>query len=551
MKTGTRVATVFGGVFLLLPMALTGGALWGQAFMEAGTPIGMEGGPAAPSAADSALYADGTRAIDEGRWADAAAIFARVADQHGEHADGALYWKAYAENKQGNSQQALATCGELRRGYKKSRWKDECSALEIGIHARHGKPVTPRPGESDDVQLLALNAMMRDDEPHALAEIEAIIKGESGQKTKGNAIFVLAQSRSPQAEELLSRIAQGRLKPAQSSSVLQARARELLLDKRSTPMVATGRANRMLTVDVVVTDKQGGHVRGLGPGEFSLFDNKQPHSIARLREVNSGKIDMPVEAIVLVDAINAPFEANANERQWLAAFAAENGGHLALPTSLIIMTDDGVKMQNHPTQDGKVLMDYMDRTSSGVRVIQRQDAMDRERLSLNALEFIATDLSKRPGRKLLIWLAAGWPLMSDESWKGTTRERLWILNTVAGLSAALRDARITIYSINPFGVGHGNTFYKRFLQYPNSLNETDYGDLFLQVLAIQSGGTVQYGSNDIANQIDRCIADGSSFYELSFEVPPSATPNEAHSIEVRMNRPDLVARTRTGYYAQP
>ncbi len=65
---------------------------------------------------EASLYADGTRAIDENRWPDAAGLFDRVAQMHGEHAEGALYWKAYAENKEGQSANALSTCGELRKG---------------------------------------------------------------------------------------------------------------------------------------------------------------------------------------------------------------------------------------------------------------------------------------------------------------------------------------------------------------------------------------------------------------------------------------------------
>ena len=58
---------------------------------------------------DASLYADGTRAINESRWQDAAGLFDKVAQLHGEHAEGALYWKAYAENKEGQAASALST----------------------------------------------------------------------------------------------------------------------------------------------------------------------------------------------------------------------------------------------------------------------------------------------------------------------------------------------------------------------------------------------------------------------------------------------------------
>ena len=85
---------------------------------------------------DGSLYADGTRAINESRWSDAVGLFVRVAGMHGEHAEGALYWKAYAENKEGQPDNALSTCGAMRKAYPKSRWLDECGALEIEIRGK-------------------------------------------------------------------------------------------------------------------------------------------------------------------------------------------------------------------------------------------------------------------------------------------------------------------------------------------------------------------------------------------------------------------------------
>ncbi len=59
----------------------------------------------------------------------------RSSAQHGEHSDGALYWKAYAQNKLGQVKAALETCAELGRDFSTSNWVHECGALEIEIHA--------------------------------------------------------------------------------------------------------------------------------------------------------------------------------------------------------------------------------------------------------------------------------------------------------------------------------------------------------------------------------------------------------------------------------
>jgi HEAT repeat protein len=163
---------------------------------------------------DASLYADGTRAINESRWSDAVGLFDRVAQMRGEHAEGALYWKAYAENKEGQPANALSTCGELRKRYPESRWLDECGALEIEIHGKSGDPMPPQAEADANLKLLALNALMGQDQAQAVPILEKILSGNQPEELKSRALFVLAQSRSPQAEALIAQIAHGQSGPA-------------------------------------------------------------------------------------------------------------------------------------------------------------------------------------------------------------------------------------------------------------------------------------------------------------------------------------------------
>ena len=166
------------------------------------------------SADDAGMYAEGTRAINESRWSDAAGLFGRVAQMRGEHAEGALYWKAYAENKEGQPANALNTCGELRKNFPKSRWADECGALEIEIRGKSGHPVSPQAEPDDDLKLLALNALMQQDQAQAIPILQNILTGNQSDKLKSRALFVLAQNPSPQAKALIVQIAQGQSNPA-------------------------------------------------------------------------------------------------------------------------------------------------------------------------------------------------------------------------------------------------------------------------------------------------------------------------------------------------
>jgi HEAT repeat protein len=159
------------------------------------------------------LYADATRAINESRWDDAESLLNQVVDQHGRRADGAIYWKAYVENKEGRSSDALKVCGDLRQSYPKSNWLKECSALEIEIRGKSGKPVQPQ-GESDeDLKLLALNALMQSGDPNALPILQKIIEGNQSEHLKERALFVLAQDQSKAAQDIFGQIIRGEKDP--------------------------------------------------------------------------------------------------------------------------------------------------------------------------------------------------------------------------------------------------------------------------------------------------------------------------------------------------
>lgn len=169
------------------------------------------------SAADSReeqLYSDATRAINESRWSDAESLLNQVIDQHGRRTDGALYWKAYVENKEGRSSDALHMCAKLRQSYPKSNWLAECSALEIEIRGRSGSPIKPQAEQDEDLKLLALNSLMqRGGDSDVLPLLQQIIEGHQSDQIKERALFVLAQNQSKQAQDMIGQIVRGEKDP--------------------------------------------------------------------------------------------------------------------------------------------------------------------------------------------------------------------------------------------------------------------------------------------------------------------------------------------------
>jgi VWFA-related protein len=331
-------------------------------------------------------------------------------------------------------------------------------------------------------------------------------------------------------------------------------------DAPLTAATAQTAVDRSVSLDVVVTDKSGKPVSGLQQQDFTLLDDKQPKTITSFRAVNEAAEpdDPPMQVILLVDAVNTSFMTVSHQRQELENFLRQDGGKLLMPTSLVFLTDKSTEIRPVPTRDGNALADSLKANASSLRVIGRSQgfygAVERAQISLRTLEGLTAYELTQPGRKLLIWLSTGWPLLSGPNTYLSEKEQQGLFSTIVALSATLRRARMTVYSIDPAGAADAGSFrtffYETFLKGVKSAKSVQNGNLGLQVLAVQSGGLVLNSSNDIVSSMVKCVDDAKAFYILSFDSPPADNPNEYHNLQIKIDKPGLTARTRTGYYAQ-
>ncbi len=342
-------------------------------------------------------------------------------------------------------------------------------------------------------------------------------------------------------------------RPAVPCFCLWLAALSLLAQQSETP------ARRTITLDVAVTDKSGKPILGLQQQDFTLLDNKQPQKIVSFHAVEGAKDDPPVEVILLVDEVNASFRTVAVERQQIQNFLQRNGAELPRPVSISFFSDKGGIVGTEPSQDGKSLSAELDQNKNALRTSGRSQgfygAADRLDLSLRAVTQLAEHEAPRPGRKLVIWISPGWALFSGPNINLSAKNQDQIFRSIVTLSDQLRRARITLDSIDPLGLadagGLRTSYYKAFLKGVRKPSQVQFGNLGLQVLATQSGGLVLNSSNDIAEEIAKCVADANAFYVLSFDGLPGDGPDDYHALDLRVDRPGVVARTRTGYYAQP
>jgi len=169
------------------------------------------------------LYDDGREALDEDRYDQAETKFKLLADMSGPQTDAALYWKAYAENRLGKRDTALATIADLKRRFPQSRWLKDASALEIEVRQSTGQPVKPADQSDEELKMLAMQGIMNGDPQKGISILENILNGSGTPKLKSRALFMAAQSGRPEAREILGKIARG-----QSNPELQRKAVEYL-----------------------------------------------------------------------------------------------------------------------------------------------------------------------------------------------------------------------------------------------------------------------------------------------------------------------------------
>lgn len=159
---------------------------------------------AAPVFASDA-YRDGQSALKRQEWAEASRLFATIASGKSDEADAALYWKAYADWKRKLKQESLDGVRQLLSTYPESSWADDAKALEQEI--RGGKKAPSSADDDEELKLYALDGLMQRDPAQAVPVLEKLLAGNSSPRIKERALFVLSQSESPRAREILVRTA--------------------------------------------------------------------------------------------------------------------------------------------------------------------------------------------------------------------------------------------------------------------------------------------------------------------------------------------------------
>ncbi len=215
-KRTLRTGILMLGIAMVLPL---------EAQQRAGVPSPAPSAPRPPvSAQVDAAYDTATVALDRGDYARAIDLFTDIANQKGDRADAALYWVAYAQQRQGDGGGAINTIGVLRREFPESAWLDDADHLVAEIRGARGDVRdAPRAGRSvgrgrsqrapradedaaEDMRVYALNALMHVDAERAVPLLERMIRSDEDIEIRKRALFVLMQGHADEALPLIAEV---------------------------------------------------------------------------------------------------------------------------------------------------------------------------------------------------------------------------------------------------------------------------------------------------------------------------------------------------------
>lgn len=246
---------------------------------------------------DDSDYRRGMSYLDRRDFDKAVDAFNRVIENKGDRADGAVYWRAYAQNKLGKFDDSLASIAELQKTYPQSRWLEDSKALAVEVRQAKGQPPSPDNVSDEDLKLVAINALMNTDPDRSIPIIEKLLKGSGSPRLKERALFVLAQSRSPKAREILSQVAKGSGNPD-----VQLRAIEYL-------GVNSSKENLQLLNDVYKSSNDA-HVKRAILRSFMVAHDRDALLAAAKTESNP---ELRLEAIRQLGVMGGAFELYAAE----------------------------------------------------------------------------------------------------------------------------------------------------------------------------------------------------------------------------------------------
>jgi VWFA-related protein len=321
--------------------------------------------------------------------------------------------------------------------------------------------------------------------------------------------------------------------------------------------------SRLVVLDMVVVDKKVKVVKDLNRDDFKVEEEGDPQTVLNFEQTgaHTPTPDLSIEStadldrlaprapvdIILLDEFNTRFEDMAFARYSLKKFLDKQPDKLPAPTMLIAVDLQHFTVLRDYTQNKEELIQALNHHFVAYPWQMHQGAWLGERYATAfvTLRRVAQAVIGHPGHKNMIWIGRGFPPLRFGGMSIDSTNR--IESAVQECVNVLRDARVTLYTIDPAGVQVDPGAYGGGFMAADPFG----GNYQFNLMAKATGGRTLYGRNDVDMEIGTAIQDGSSFYTLTYRPNNSSPdPRKFRRIKVTVNRPDLSVITRAGYYLE-
>jgi VWFA-related protein len=350
-------------------------------------------------------------------------------------------------------------------------------------------------------------------------------------------------------------------------------------------------------VDVVVTNPQGQIVRDLTKNDFHVSEDGKPQAVSTFALVdipiekydssldasqpiepdvitNEHPVEGRVYVLVLDDLHTAPMgvqRTKAAANQFIERLGAND--------LMAVVHTAGADIANQEfTNSKRRLLAAVEKTSgrglAPATAVRNENAVatlgaetgDTEDLNraanaettLRVLRDVSDWFATVHGRRKAILLMSegiDYPMTFADQPDQPNRPTDMLLNTAQEATDAAMRSNVSIYGIDPAGLtgiddigveyffGPGN----RAMGTRGFQRELEMQQESLRWLSEQTGGVAVVGRNDLGTAYDQIVSDNSAYYVLAYQPPGTKRDGKFHKITVRVDRPGLSTRARSGY----
>jgi VWFA-related protein len=355
-----------------------------------------------------------------------------------------------------------------------------------------------------------------------------------------------------------------------------------------------------VSVDVIVTDRQGKPVADLTPDDFEIKEAGKPQKVEAFKYISiddTQDADPAYTRQILSISDQERETANENNRiivillddyhvrkgngmrirerlaQWVSTLSSHDLVAVLYPLTPINATTFS---RNHDGTADAIMhfdgrkYDYTPRNAYEERYQNQPPQMQeqmRNDLVISALYGACTYMgSLREGRKTLLYVSEGMAgtlpvgvatsgsMYGRGSVTATGQTQQFfnsadLLNRMREVFTVAARTNTSVYTLDPRGLATGE-----FDLGDNVSSQEDRAILnestdMLRTLSDQTGGRAMVNRNDPMPDLRQMIKDVSSYYLLGYTSTVGAHDGKFHEIQVRVKRPNVDVRARKGYWA--